>query len=279
MIKCPYVRADFVMARQLFPIRSFAACSVSVAPLRREPSHRAEQVSQLLFGERAEILVRDEARDWAHIRCEWDGYEGWCKWGQLAQVSAKDFHAPKRLLSTTHSGIIRLDAAPLPLAAELTGIKKGTVPVGENNGRFKGKKADISSIVFSVEALTDACRLLMHAPYQWGGRSLAGIDCSGFVQVAAKLCGLRILRDAAQQAMMGREVHFLQEAEAGDFAFFDNDEGRIVHVGILIDKHSIIHATDTSGRVVIDTIDNGGIISRSLRRRTHKLRTIRRIRP
>ena len=96
------------MPRLLFVPLSYAACSVSVAPLRYDPSHRAEQVTQLLFGERAEVLEQDESRGWARLRCEWDGYEGWCKTGQLRPLAAKEYDARKRLISTTHSGEIRL---------------------------------------------------------------------------------------------------------------------------------------------------------------------------
>ena len=161
--------------------------------------------------------------------------------------------------------------------SELTGIRRGHVPVGEASGKFRGKKLNLRKAQLSAAALLDAARSYLDAPYQWGGRSLAGIDCSGIMQLIFKLCGAVVLRDAAQQATMGIEVHSMAEAEAGDLAFFDNTEGSIVHVGILTDKQTIIHATDTSGRVVKDRIDNAGIISTLLKKRTHNLRTIRRI--
>jgi cell wall-associated NlpC family hydrolase len=164
----------------------------------------------------------------------------------------------------------------LPQGAELTGLKKGRLPVAGKDGGFKGKKLDLRKVTASPEILLEATLSYLHAPYQWGGRTSAGIDCSGLVQMAFKICGIPVLRDAAQQANLGSEVHFLAESRAGDIAFFDNAEGRIVHVGILADKHTIIHATDTAGRVVEDRIDNAGIISISLKKRTHKLRTIRR---
>ncbi len=88
---------------------------------------------------------------------------------------------------------------------------------------------------------------------------------------------IRIPRDAYQQALMGSTVSFLQEAQCGDLAFFDNEEGHITHVGLLLNEHTIIHATDTSGCVVVDAIDNGGIVSRQLRARTHNLRLVKRI--
>lgn len=91
------------------------------------------------------------------------------------------------------------------------------------------------------------------------------------------MAGVPIVRDASQQALTGHTIDFLPEARAADLAFFDNAEGRITHVGILLDFQTIIHATDTSGRVVIDKIDNGGIISISLKRRTHNLRLVKRI--
>ena len=95
--------------------------------------------------------------------------------------------------------------------------------------------------------------------------------------MAYRLCNLRIPRDASQQANEGQLVDFLQNAQCGDLAFFDEKEGRINHVGILLDNQNIIHATETSGRVVIDRIDQGGIISIALKRRTHNLRLVKRM--
>jgi cell wall-associated NlpC family hydrolase len=95
--------------------------------------------------------------------------------------------------------------------------------------------------------------------------------------MAFKLCGIPVMRDAAEQVTMGEEVHFLPEAQKGDIAFFDNAEGRIIHVGVLVDSQTIIHATDVAGRVVEDRIDGAGIISLSHKKRTHNLRAIRRI--
>jgi len=265
-------------ATPLWPI-SYMSCGVTVAPIRREPTHRAEQVSQLLFGERVEVLQLNAETDWVQIRCAWDGYEGWCKAGQLQAISTKDFRRDARTISASQNGAIHPDSGVmrLPMGAELTGLKKGSVPIGAHAGKFKGKKLDLRKAEKSPDILLDAALSFMHSPYQWGGRTSAGIDCSGLVQMAFKLCGIPVLRDASEQATMGAEVHFLAESKGGDVAFFDNAEGRIVHVGILADKHTIIHATDTSGRVVEDRIDNAGIISISLKRRTHNLRAIRRI--
>ncbi|MFX4377312.1 NlpC/P60 family protein, partial [Acinetobacter baumannii] len=80
-------------------------------------------------------------------------------------------------------------------------------------------------------------------------------------------------RDAYQQAALGDVVGFLQEVRCGDLAFFDNVEGRITHVGILLDSEHIIHA---SGKVRIDLIDNMGILNTDTGERTHKLRIIKR---
>jgi cell wall-associated NlpC family hydrolase len=114
----------------------------------------------------------------------------------------------------------------------------------------------------------------LNAPYMWGGRSPFGIDCSGFTQAVYKLKRIKLLRDASQQSTLGEPLSFLTEAEPGDLAFFDNEEGLISHVGIITDQQHIIHA---SGKVRIDRIDHEGIYNDEEKRYTHLLRIIKRI--
>jgi hypothetical protein len=224
-----------------------------------------------------QVLEWNKDTDWALIRCAWDGYEGWCKHGQLHELSFKRYKKETGTISITHDGALRLSAGTmwLPAGSELDNMKRTSEL--EHGVKFKGKKKQLEGLVYSPDALLEATRSYMYAPYQWGGRSKAGIDCSGLVQMAFKLCGIPVARDAADQVALGEEVHFLPEARKGDIAFFDNPEGRIVHVGIIDDNQSIIHATDVAGRVVEDRIDGGGIISLSHKKRTHTLRAIRRI--
>lgn len=259
-------------------VLSYAYCNVPLMPLRSEPLHKAEQVSQLLYGEKVEIQEINN-REWAKICCSWDDYIGWCKVSQLKMISKKEYRKETKYCSADHSGRIIMPAGEmlLPLGSELAGMKGGSlVPVNEP-GKFKGKKLNIKEAVLSCEAIKEAAMKYIHAPYVWGGRSVSGIDCSGLTQMAFKLCNHKLPRDASQQAEVGELVDFLQHATCGDLAFFDDKDSRINHVGMLLDNQTIIHATDSSGRAVIDRIDQGGIISVSLRKRTHNLRMVRRV--
>ncbi len=258
-------------------VLSYSFCNVSVIPVRLEPAHKAEQVTQLLFGERAEVLELND-KDWARIRCEWDGYEGWCKIGQLNMVSRKEYKKTPRYMAEGHTAKLVFDKGQLmlPLGSELIALKKSGINTGSQTGIYKGKKLNRKNLTVDSISVKNAAMQYLHAPYQWGGRSIAGIDCSGLTQMAFKLCGKSIMRDASQQATEGELVDFLQYARCGDLAFFNNDDGKIVHTGILLDNATIIHATDTSGRVVIDPIDQAGIISATLKKRTHHLRFVKR---
>ena len=255
----------------LFP---FAFCNVSVASLKKEPAHKSEQVSELILGERVEILKRNE-QGWAYVKADWDGYEGWCRGTQLTIFSKKEFAKERKWVTTKLTDKFVFDEQEmwLPYGSE---IQKSKLTIGEVEGKFKGKKVAFNEMALNEDSIIAAAKLFLHAPYLWGGRTVAGIDCSGLSQIAYKLCNKKIRRDAAQQAEEGEVVDFLQHAKTGDLAFFDNTEGKIIHVGILLDAENIIHATENSGRVVIDKIDSAGIISKSLRQRTHNLRMVRR---
>jgi len=259
-------------------VLAYAYCNVPIMPVRSEPSHKAEQVTQLLYGEKAEVQEVNN-KDWAKICCAWDDYEGWCKLSQLKVVQKKEYRKETKYLSANHTGklIMPEQEMLLPLGSELMSMRGGSmVPVNEP-GKFKGKKLTIKKSIADFDSLKAAAMKYLHAPYLWGGRSAAGIDCSGLTQMVFKLCNHKLPRDASQQAQVGQLVDFLQHAACGDLAFFDEKDGKINHVGMLLDNQTIIHATEASGRVVIDRIDQGGIISVSLKRRTHNLRMVRKV--
>ncbi len=249
----------------------FALCSVAVCPLRSDPSHRGEMVSQLLFGEAAEVL--DITKDFTKIRCLYDDYIGWAQTSQVARVDRNI--ALRKPLSYT----FRRNNTVVINGTEMY-ISVGT-PVFEEASfanysvQYSGEEALLFEPSFYKDDVVKMAALLYeNVPYLWGGKSSFGIDCSGFVQQVCKLFGKLLQRDAHQQALEGEVVHFLQEAQCGDLAFFDNEEGRIIHVGILFSSSEIIHA---SGKVRVDDIDSFGIVNRDTGQRTHKLRVIKRV--
>ncbi|MFI5384259.1 MAG: NlpC/P60 family protein, partial [Methanosarcina thermophila] len=236
-----------------------------------------EQVNQLLFGERAEVLEIDD-HDWARIRSEWDMYEGWCKASQLTFIPRKEYHRGAKSVSGRHNDKLQFADSDmwLPIGSDLLGMKNNKIALANKAGTFKGKKLTSKKMILDEASIKEAALQYLHAPYLWGGRSIAGIDCSGLTQMAYKLCGRALPRDSSQQANEGEMVHFLQHAHCGDLAFFDNKEGKITHVGLLLDNQTILHASETSGQALIDRIDQGGIISILQKKRTHNLRFVKR---
>ena len=132
----------------------------------------------------------------------------------------------------------------------------------------ESKEDDIRS------SITDSALNYVDTPYLWGGRTPFGIDCSGFTQIVYKLNGIKIPRDASQQVELGKTISFVDKANPGDLAFFDDDEGNIIHVGIILNDKKIIHA---SGKVRVDLIDHQGIFNNKIKKYTHRLRVIKQI--
>ena len=100
-----------------------------------------------------------------------------------------------------------------------------------------------------------------------------GMDCSGFTQTIMGLFGKNLLRNAFEQAKQGEAVASLKETQAGDLVFFDHEDGRISHVGIVIDPERVIHC---SGRVKVEKLDETGIFSAEQGEYSHHLVAIRR---
>lgn len=240
--------------------------------MRKEGSHRSEMVSQLLFGEKAALL--EKTKDFSRIRSLYDDYEGWCQSGQLA-LSGND--SKSESLNPEWVSIIDCNGGPMhiSLGSPLGILHNGKAEIGPHHFIYNGNTWNVTDKPFGATSVEKIAMQYLNTPYLWGGRSVFGIDCSGFVQQVFRFFNIRLPRDAYQQVEKGEVTGFLQEAQKGDLAFFDNEEGKIVHVGILLGPDTIIHA---SGKVRIDKIDSMGIINTDTGERTHTLRVIKRIR-
>lgn len=230
-------------------------CNVSIAPLRAESSDKSEIVSQLLYGESADIIeVKD---NWTKIITHYDNYEAWMDTKQISPVSDEFVVSRKRNLVKE------------PFQSTMTESGKVLLSMGsevnfETTAPTRGR--DLS------ESIVNCAKEFLNVPYLWGGKSFFGIDCSGFTQIIYKIHGIKIPRDAYQQAEIGDALTFIEEAKPGDLAFFENKEGRIHHVGIILADQKIIHA---HGKVRIDSLDSTGIFNKDQNRHTHILRFIR----
>jgi hypothetical protein len=244
----------------------YAICIVPVAHIRVSPDHRAEMSSQLLFGEKLMIAERDK-KGWIKISCKADGYEGWCQLAQFGEIDAAQYNAKDILL--TEDWVNEVSVNGQPMFVPLGSLIDQKDPVI----RFAGKLWNVTNAKKDAATIQQFAFKFLNTAYLWGGRSVFAIDCSGFAQTVYKFLNIPLLRDAKLQATEGELVHFLQEARCGDLAFFDDAAGEIIHVGILLNEREIIHA---SGKVRVDTIDNGGITNVDTGERTHQLRIIKR---
>jgi hypothetical protein len=241
--------------------------------MRATPSHRAEMVSQQLFGEKSFVLERDA--EWIKIQMRYDGYQGWVQQSHVVQID-EDIHN-KNDKGLTSEWINEVDynghIMYVPMGSSVSAFKNGMAFWRKNSVHFKGKIWEPEEIEMSPKLIKQVAFKFLNTSYLWGGKSVFGIDCSGYAQMVYKFLNTFLPRDAWQQAEQGTAVNFLQEAHCGDLAFFDNEEGKIIHVGILLNENEIIHA---AGKVRIDKIDTQGIVNLETKQRTHKLRIIKR---
>ena len=238
-------------------------CIVPVSPMRFEPFHVSEMVSQVLFGEEC-LLLEPSTGGFIKVRTLHDGYEGYCSENQFLMSKMKP---GEKLLTADWINEVSFEGVPMkvPYGSYIPSITEVTYTGNTWNGKAD-KKVD--------QALLNSAFMFINTPYLWGGRSVFGADCSGFVQTAFRYIDIKLPRDTAHQAQLGDVVGLLQEARCGDLAFFDDPEGDIIHVGILLSDSSIIHAY---GKVRVDKIDNEGIVNSDTGNRTHQLRVIKRM--
>ena len=200
----------------------------------------------------------------------WDGYEGWVPHNQVHLIEKEVYSKATASTPQISTDLINYITDennlifPIILGSDLSGVKI-------INHTFEGQTQAGGK---DKELLIKTAYMYLNTPYLWGGRSPMGIDCSGFTQMVYKINGISLKRDASQQAQEGETLSFIEESEAGDLAFFDDKEGKITHVGLLLEKNHIIHA---HGAVRIDQIDQTGIFNSETKTHSHKLRMIKKI--
>ena len=251
----------------------YGISNLSIIPMRDEAADQAEMVNQILFGEHFKVL--EIRKKWSKIRLAHDNYEGWVCNKQWIEIPEEDYKQLDKDVSTITTDILDIITKdhhqPIVIGSILPTYKSGHALINNKMYKFDG----LTTPGFTQkEKLVENALMYLNAPYLWGGRSPLGIDCSGFSQMVYRLQGISLPRDAYQQAEVGTTLSFVEESEPGDLAFFDNKEGKITHVGIILADNHIIHA---SGKVRIDRIDQQGIFNTEIGSHTHKLRLIKSI--
>lgn len=253
----------------------YGICHLSIVPVRLEASDSSEMVSQLLFGEHFKVL--EKRNKWSKIRIHFDKYEGYIDNKQYQEINEASYN--------------HLSEEKPYYSAEMVDYITGkenylsTVVIGSRLPKYQNNSLQIIDKSFtyngdtyhgqlSKQELVHKAYLFLNSPYLWGGKTPFGIDCSGFTQMVYKICGYTLKRDAKDQATQGEVLSFIEESEPGDLAFFDNAEGDIIHVGIIMNDYHIIHA---HGHVRIDRLDHSGIYNIDTKQHTHKLRVIKKI--
>lgn len=255
----------------------FTIVTLPLVALRAEASESSELVSQLLFGEQIEII--ESLNNWYQIRNLSDDYVGY-----VSKESLNKNNFTETAIDTSH---FIVNKTAITSCFKTSHVEKIILPGGCLLPPIENERFKLSNEIYQLaqfnpsysneskgQDLIEMATQYMNAPYLWGGKSVFGIDCSGLTQVVFKMVGLQLPRNASQQVNLGNVVNFLSEVRAGDLAFFENEEGAINHVGILVNSHQIIHA---SGWVKTEIIDSQGIISSTTGEYTHHLRVIKRV--
>ena len=241
-------------------------CNLSIVPVRIVDSDKSEMINQLIYGDIIEIL--EEKEKWVKIKSVFDDYIGWIDKKQYFKID-------DNITIDLKKPVYSIDLVEF---IENNNNELVTIPIGSDisnislmNHKFDGKTISGKN---NRNSIVNTALLFLNSPYLWGGKTPFGIDCSGFTQMVYKINGYKLYRDAKDQANQGKTLSFIEESEAGDLAFFNNDEGDIIHVGIILQNNHIRHA---SGKVRIDRIDHSGIYNNDLNKHTHSLRYIKKI--
>ena len=251
---------------------SLRVCHNVFVPLRESPAHRSQMTSQLLFGERFGIV--DSAAGWLKIVSFFDSYTGWI---DGSQVLSREWDASQKGIITCKETRWRKpdnSVEVLMPGSEIFNFELSTGIITIEDEEWQLIDAPFEQALLPAGDIIQTALMFLNVPYLWGGRTPGGIDCSGLVQTVCKIHGIKLPRDAGEQAGKGETVNFIEEAMPGDLLFFSGETDNISHVAMFIEHGKVIHA---SGTVKIESVDHQGIWSNDKGKYTHYLRTIKRV--
>lgn len=255
----------------------YGVCRLAIVTVRKDADHKSEPVTQLLFGDHYEVTEASKDQKWLRIIINSDEATGWIDRLQHHGISA-EYHQQIGLANFK----ITTDIASTILykKSQLTIVMGSIVPISgselfkmEEQFAFNGEAKSLGQRR-DFEFLRSTSNKYLNSPHLPGGKSPFGIDAPGFTQMSFRLTGYQLPRDVTQQALTGKAVASLGEAQPGDLALFSGKDGKASHAGIVLDDQKIIHC---SGRVRIDYLMEEGILSSETKIYTHTLSGIRRI--
>lgn len=228
-------------------------CIAPCGVLRDSPNASATAVSEVLFGESVSITGA-ETQGFYPVRSEHDNYAGYALASEFAESSAlADFHVIARAtLLFPEPSIKKPPIMRLPFGARIRSRDDSSI-VGwvqlQSGGWLRRDHLELANKGLQTSPLALASTRFMNAPYLWGGRSPDGCDCSGLVQVCHAACGLPLPRDSVDQERAVPHIGRLDDRQAGDLVFWPG------HVAILIDAHTVRHATAQHLSVCDEALD------------------------
>jgi hypothetical protein len=255
----------------------YGGCRLSIVPVRAEASDKSELTTQLLFGDHYEVTDATKDKKWLRIQINFDQFDGWLDAKQHHPVSQEYYEylnrAEFKITIDVTASLLYNKSPQVILMGSMIPISSSELFKMEEQFAFNGEAKNLGQ-KREYEYMKNVAVKYLNAPYLWGGKSPFGIDCSGFVQMVFKICGYRLFRDSWQQSNQGKSFRDIEQGRPGDLVFFKNPEGKVNHVGIMLEGDRIIHA---SGKVRVDHLNEEGILNLETKIYSHHFSHIRRI--
>lgn len=222
-------------------------------------------INQMLYGDH--YKVKEVRKHYLCIELQYDQSKGWIHRNQfhpLAEENVQDLNDFSQAVYNDQPISYVIDAHD-NLRTVLFGARMDAMRfINHHNKDFE--------LAPKSKSIPELALSLLNTPFMQGGRSTFGVDASGYTQLIYKNCGIPLNRSVEQQSEQGIPLSFIEESKPGDLAFFDNKEGVIHHVGIILPNNYIAHAF---GKVRIDRLDHTGIFNPETKKYTHQLRVIK----